>query len=202
MNQIRILSILVTVLGTLINPSGTLYAQKKAKPDQSKVRKVAAEPFRGFSTVLRFTDSHGEQVGMPVKFGVHRDATYCVDSKLGESFMPPPPPTGIPDIRFVDPRRGESCMDLGISDDFRPFKSPSQIDTYKVSVQGNSGGYPLTLSWTALEKYYKGPVTLTDLFGGRILKVDMKKIRKASIQEELTSIIIIAQKPIIPSNVK
>ena len=195
------ITIFIIILVAVSTPS--MMAQKKIKNiPPKKQTKHANVLSRGFGTMLEFSDSKNLRVGEKVQFGVHLDATYCVDMNLGESFMPPLPPPGGGDIRFVNPRGQDSCMDLGISNDFRPFTSIAQIDTYKVSLQPDTLGFPVTVRWTPLKKYYGGQVTLSDPFKGRIITVDMKKDTSATIKEEIPFIIIIAQKPFNPQKKK
>ncbi|MFI5252817.1 MAG: hypothetical protein ACHQQQ_10340 [Bacteroidota bacterium] len=197
-NIIVTLLLLTFIHGT--NPSA--FAQKHKKSPKKAAAVSHTAPSRGFSTTLIFKDSKGEQIGQPVKFGIHLDATYCVDMKLGESFVPPLPPAGIPDVRFMDPRPGASCMDLGISNDFRPYQNSAQVDTYMVNMQPSTNGFPVTVSWTKLKIYYTGSVTLTDAINGELVKIDMKKDTSAMITKKLQSLLIIAKKPVNPLKVK
>jgi hypothetical protein len=182
--------------------SPSLYSQKHKKAPPKKQEMTSRQASRGFSTTLQFADPKGERVGQPVKFGIHLDATYCVDMALGESYVPPLPPPGIADIRFMDPRDGGSCMDIGISNDFRPYSKPTQIDTYLVNIQPYVNGVPLTASWTKLNKFYNGPVIMSDEITGKLLHIDMKKDTSAVIPAKIHAVVIIAAKPLNPLKVK
>jgi hypothetical protein len=47
-------------------------------------------------------------------FGVAIGATNCLDPQLGESQLPPPPPVGAFDTRFVEPECGDSIQGLSL----------------------------------------------------------------------------------------
>ncbi len=109
-------------------------------------------------------------------FGLQPTATFCRDVALGELEMPPVPPNGVFDTRFIDPRRDGDfeCFSHGVTLDFRPPLNPAQIDTYRVKFQPGPAGYPLTFSWPPLGPYYDGAVTLHDGLTGTIVSVNMK----------------------------
>jgi hypothetical protein len=101
-------------------------------------------------------------------FGVHPEATFCTDTALGEYPLPPVPPTGVFDVRFVNPR-GENnlCFDQGLKVDLRPlmFCLPEpctlQVDTYLVRFQPSLDGERMMfVRWPDLHPFYGGPVIL------------------------------------------
>jgi hypothetical protein len=47
-------------------------------------------------------------------FGIALGATNCLDPRLGESQLPPPPPFGAFDSRFVEPECGDSIQGLSL----------------------------------------------------------------------------------------
>ncbi|MGA2624618.1 MAG: T9SS type A sorting domain-containing protein [Bacteroidota bacterium] len=131
-----------------------------------------------------------------VRFGVNTNATYCIDSSLGESELPPPPPAGSFDLRLVDPRV-PSCFGQGLILDLRPYVSPSQVDTYQVSVNAGIGGYPVTFSWPDLDSLYAGSVLLQDAITGTLVNVDMKGQTSYSLaNSNLHDLLIIASSPL------
>jgi hypothetical protein len=152
----------------------------------------------GFAIPLNLKDSSGLEYGGGVRFGVHTHATYCVDWGLGEILLPPPPPAGIEDFRFVDPHSGSSeCMDQGLRFDLRQYVNPTQSDTYDVVFRPLEARYPVTLTWPNLSNYYSGPVQMKDLFGGIIVNVDMKAETSQTITSDLIDhLLIIAMGPI------
>jgi hypothetical protein len=190
------------LIGVMLFSASSVFSQKKKPNPVKKQKTVASAPSRGFGTTITITDLKGEHIGQPVKFGINLDATYCVDMKLGESFVPPLPPSPIPDVRFLDPRDGASCMDLGISNDYRPYLNATQVDTYLVNIQPSGNRPPLKATWTKLTKFYNGSVTMSDNITGTLLKVDMKKTTSAVIPPKVDAVLIIAQKPFDPLKVK
>jgi hypothetical protein len=107
---------------------------------------------------FRFTISGVDQYGMhqSIRFGVHPEATFCIDDALGEMEMFPPFPW-VTEIRFSDPREPvEDCYGMGTWLDLRPFDNQSQLDSFKIKllVTIEGGGYPLILSWSSgLDQY-------------------------------------------------
>jgi len=128
---------------------------------------------QGFSIPFRVADTSGHFDTL--QFGVHVNATYCIDPALNEFTVSWPPPGTYFLPSFFNPRGLEdSCWGCCYRDlDLRTYYSEKQIDTYRVLLFVGYG-YPLTFSWPNLERYYSGSVQLTDLFGGIIINVDMK----------------------------
>lgn len=90
------------------------------------------------------------------RFGVHTMATNCIDERLDEYELPPPPPGTALEARFI-----ADCRGLGTYTDIRPHISPSQTDTYKLKFQTDpAGGYPVKISWPDLSGLYLGRVIL------------------------------------------
>lgn len=92
-----------------------------------------------------------------IHFGGHRNATYCIDADLGESELPPVPPSGVFDVRFVDTRSGAArCMGEGMELDLRQWSTTAAItDTHRINLQAGDPGYPITLSWpSGLNQFY------------------------------------------------
>jgi hypothetical protein len=109
-------------------------------------------------------------------FGVDPLATFCLDSALGEFPLPPVPPTGVFEARFVNPRGYDNgCFDLGTKLDFRPLvrcfpERCRQVDTFLVrfqkSIEASDSFY---IRWPDLHSFYGGPVFL--IYGD--LTIDM-----------------------------
>ncbi len=109
-------------------------------------------------------------------FGVHSEATACLDTTLGEMELPPTPASIIFDARFVDSYFPPPCCCLGTGSkvDLRSVTTPTQVDTYLVQAQAGSGGGPLTLSWPDLSSSFSGSITLIGDNGPPIVPIDMK----------------------------
>ena len=112
--------------------------------------------------------------GHAIPFGVHSYATSCSDPGLGEWELPPRPPPGSMDARFLG-----RCLGLGLYMDLRNYHSPTQIDTYHVSFLAGGIGYPVTVSWPELESLYAGPV--------RLITMDETVDMMASTQYSITN---------------
>jgi len=149
----------------------------------------------GFVSQLSLANDSGSD-HCPVRFGVHTNATYCADVGIGEDELPPLPPSGMVDLRLVDPRGLSSCMDQGLRYDLRPYVSSSQVDTYEVSFAPPWGLYPATLSWSKLDNHYLGPVRLVDPYGGVLVSVDMKaETSFTATSGGINDLLIIAEGP-------
>ncbi len=131
-----------------------------------------------------------------ITFGVHSSATYCLDSTFSELQLPPIPPLGVFDTRFLDPRGFSPCFGNGMNIDIRQYIDSAQIDTYQVHLQPGPSGYPMTISWSNLYSYYAGAVTLVDLFGGVSVNVNMKAESSYTVTDTtLNTLLIIAEGP-------
>ncbi len=91
-----------------------------------------------------------------------RPFTYCSDPdtidlyqygiSVQELMLPPKPPDGIFDVRFIDSRSGAGlCLDQGILNSFHVSSLTPKNDTFKILVLGSlsaGDGFPITFSWT------------------------------------------------------
>jgi len=150
---------------------------------------------RGFVIPLELKDHSGSTISGPRLFGVHSHATYCKDIALGEHEVPPYPPAGSPEIRFVDLHGVSDCMGLGLYWDLRHYFGQTQVDTYMVHIQPDISGYPLILSWGDLRGQYAGQVRLTDLFGGIVVNTNMKSQNSDTISMGIDQLQIVAEGP-------
>jgi type IX secretion system substrate protein len=125
--------------------------------------------------------------GSTIRFGVHSYATACGDPGLGEFPLPPRPPEGSMETRFLG-----RCSGFGLYLDLRPYISPAQADTYRISFLAGGTGYPVTVSWPDLESFYAGPVTLQTADG----TIDMMASTSYNITDpEVEDVRIIAAGP-------
>ncbi|HLF15358.1 MAG TPA: T9SS type A sorting domain-containing protein [Bacteroidota bacterium] len=106
--------------------------------------------------------------------GVHESATYCIDADLGEQELPPAPPGGIFDARFVETQQFSTCFGTGLFNDFRQYLGPDHGDLFKITLQPGNDGYPMTISWPELSAWYAGSITLRDVTDGSLINIDMK----------------------------
>ncbi|HLF13318.1 MAG TPA: T9SS type A sorting domain-containing protein [Bacteroidota bacterium] len=83
-------------------------------------------------------------------FGVHENATYCVDGQLDpdlrEQLMPPLPPSEVFDIRFVEHQWGSVCLGTGLR---LHLQEPYKLDTFKLNLQTGDNGFPVEITWPA-----------------------------------------------------
>lgn len=105
-------------------------------------------------------------------FGGHRDATYCIDTELGEEAQPPKPPIEVFDVRFIDTRSlAGRCMDDGLLLDLRSWLTTVKKDTFRISLQSGSPGYPLTITWPSDLSVYFTSAELREVGGSQILNM-------------------------------
>jgi hypothetical protein len=109
-------------------------------------------------------------------FGVHKDASYCIDGVLSGGFteeeLPPKPPGGVFDLRFTEHRAGSTCKGVGQRVDFQ--EDAGKLDTFKLEFQPGDGGYPFTFTWPAGIAADWDTLFIQDAFGGFFVNVDMK----------------------------
>lgn len=148
---------------------------------------------KGFTIPLHFQDTAGLNTAS-LMFGIHTCATYCTDWQLGECELPPIPPPGVQDYRFVDPHSAAtSCLGNGLNQDLRQYRDSTQVDTFELRLQPANGSFPVIISWPELENYYQGPVRLLDQFGGVVVDIDMKA--QHSVTASFNELLIIAERP-------
>ncbi|MBU1545115.1 MAG: T9SS type A sorting domain-containing protein, partial [Proteobacteria bacterium] len=101
-------------------------------------------------------------------FGRAPCATDDIDSNLGESELPPPPPSGLFDARFVLPNPYSSKSSLK---DFRD--DVGNTKTWRMTFQPGLCGYPITFNWNN-SSLPTGSFFLKDEVTGSIINVNMK----------------------------
>jgi hypothetical protein len=77
--------------------------------------------------------------------GVKTGGTYCTDAGLGETGLPPKPPAGVFDVRFVD-HRPDPCLDQGQKLHLQEYEAKE--DTFQLAFQKGDGAYNFVISWT------------------------------------------------------
>ncbi len=124
-------------------------------------------------------------------FGIAPGVNFCIqqtDSVNGllEDFLPPAPPGGIFDTRFIWPRTGSNlvCFDQGSPNDFRPFTSAAQKDTFRVKNQLGVGT-AMILSWPANLSTRFTQLTLRyfDASAGQNVNIDMLTNTTANVTD-------------------
>ncbi len=129
------------------------------------VQMVLGEGDGPWNTTLSVADAAGTEAGMDLVFGQAGDATDGIDDGYNEYALPPVPPTGVFDARFLLPTEDASYTDI------RSFLSDSLV--WNLKLQPSEAGYPFTLRWDAAT-LPNGIFMLTDALGV-VYNVDMKR---------------------------
>jgi hypothetical protein len=137
-------------------------------------------------------------------FGINPAATYGIDVAIGEFELPPMPPFGYFDARFVSSPTRPNTIGEGLRIDFLPFVNYAHVDTFKVRFQPGFGIYPMLLSWSAsFIKAICDSMVVVDEFGGTIVHKHMEIDSSVSITNSaLSSVLIIIYNPIPITDVK
>lgn len=101
-----------------------------------------------------------------VKFGMSVSGTNGIDICLGEYIIPPPPPAGLFDARFVLPTSVSSKSDI------RNAASSGAI--WYLSFQPSETGYPVTFTWDTSFFPTSGSFSLKDQATQTLVNVDMR----------------------------
>lgn len=122
---------------------------------------------QGWQNEIFITDAAGNKADGTLYFGQKPGATDGLDALYNELELPPVPPAGVFDIRFILP----TTPQLATLTDYRSSSETSAI--WELKFQPGDAGYPVTLGWlpTALPG---GSFRLVDPFGGVLVDVDMK----------------------------
>lgn len=118
------------------------------------------------------------QSSVGLYYGIDPSATDSIDLALGEAELPPPPPTGVFDGRFVGTDIGIPQLGQGTLKDYRQGGSSfSGNKIHEIQYQMGSGD-SLRLFW-----YLPSNVTglLQDFFGGGIVNVPMSGAGKFTV---------------------
>ncbi len=128
-------------------------------------------------------DAGGAEISQMITFGRHPYATDGIDTAFGEIDLPPPPPAGAFDARFVFP-------DM-ITSSHRDIRSTENDEVeWKIVFQAGPQGYPVTLSWEPLF-LPEGSFMMEDALGIGLISVNMKEQNNVVItNESLTSVVI------------
>ncbi|MBI2418923.1 MAG: choice-of-anchor J domain-containing protein, partial [Ignavibacteriales bacterium] len=133
--------------------------------DLLKVVGAGGPPPAGWSTTLNVKDA-GTTNGNLV-FGQHPQATDGIDAALGELSLPPAPPAGVFDARFILP---VTPADASLKD----FRNDTlRQANWKLTFQPTASGYPFTLTWDPAT-LGTGSFMLKDEITGTIVNVNMK----------------------------
>jgi hypothetical protein len=131
--------------------------------------------------------------------GVHPEATTCIDPELGERELDPYVENEFTDARVTAETTGSPCLGNGVAIDIHPFTSPSQSDTFTITLHASYGWYGgFEFSWPDLSTLFSGQVTLVNASGANNFAIDMKSATSTPVDYgALTKILIIARGPVI-----
>ncbi len=120
----------------------------------------------GWEATVSLADNEAK-TSLNLTFGTDPLGTDGLDEMLGENELPPLPPTGVYDARFILP--GGEMASLA---DYRGLDNATY--TWTVKFQPNSTyGYPMHFNWNRADLPTDGMVVLRDKITGSIVNVDM-----------------------------
>jgi len=130
--------------------------------------------FNGWEVPVTISDASQGETTRSLYFGLEATATAGLDNHLGEVVLPPVPPVGAYDVRFILPDESGSLRDYR--------NSENTTSSWKMKIQPGQPGYPMTLSWNP-DILPEGEFLLTDaVTGGDIINVDMKTVNTLVIE--------------------
>ena len=127
-------------------------------------------------------------------FGFDSTATSGIDPPLCEEELPPIPPTGIFDARFVG-IPGRIDLGQGVKCDYRRYYSRTQIDTHKIRFQPSvPPGYPMRFQWSRRGLLaICDSARLIDEVGGLFVNVRMQNIDTARLTQSSLSYLLLVR---------
>ena len=143
---------------------------------------------------IPITVTHVANIGLDT-LGYDSAATYCTDPLLGETELPPKPPLGVFDTRFVDSRDGASC--LGQGQRLHLQAKEFGLDTFQLTFQKGDpvGTNTWSVSWPAgLSDSWKS-LRLTDAIGIGAYDVDMLTTTSVTITQAFITAVNIVGEP-------
>jgi hypothetical protein len=150
--------------------------------------------------VLHIADREGN--ANDVRIGVHALASMGFDASLGEFPIPPVPDVPAFDIRVLDPLRQKGRL-AGFDGyvDYRPLRSPAQLDTFVVRAQPTLEFYPMTFSWTPEIKDLFGQATLAYRAGDGFREIDMRSTKSVALDSiPGNRVFIVLGRPSLPAS--
>lgn len=151
-------------------------------PDEVTV--TVKEPITDSNWQQTITVSEEGGASKLLKFGVEPTATDGIDPHLGESELPPLPPSRIFDVRFTGGDIGN-----GLNIDLRSGLAPQVEHTLILEFQRAAGGN-ITLSWDSPQiSSVTTSAVIQDLSGGNLINEDMRQQSQIEITDmEITTV--------------
>ncbi len=146
------------------------------------VTMIIGEGGVSWSADIMVEDAGGQRSSQNLLFGQHPAASDGIDENLGEQELPPYPPAGVFDARFLLPGDLSSLTDLR--------NSLLEEITWQLKFQPGGDGYPFTLTWSpwALPE---GLFRLVDPFGGILVNLDMKQNNTVTVENSAVDMLLI-----------
>jgi hypothetical protein len=112
-------------------------------------------------------------------------ATFGFDSAMGDIELPPKPPSGVFDTRFLSPRTSTTGFGEGKKIDMREAVSNIQSDTFMIYFQKSSEGGNITLTWSPQDIGNAGPGDIRwevrDAITGSLLYVILNDVPSVTV---------------------
>ena len=146
--------------------------------------------------IMRITGRDNGSGAATVTFGLHPDATYCIDGQIDSGLVEEelsPVPGGIFMLYFAEHRSGSSCLGLGTTVHIQRLE-PCAKDTFLLEFTPSDGGYPFHFEWDIDSARQFDSMIMEDLFGGFLVRVDMRVDSTVTIPNPaVTSVRIITE---------
>ncbi len=145
----------------------TVYGQKIIPYEGEIIISGSGSSIYQFEADITVADGNGSGSSNTLTFGMNSLATDGLDQDLGEAELPPVPPAGVFDTRFILP--GETIASLK---DLRSVAEQEALWT--IQFQPGADGYPFVFSWNP-DQLSEGYFILKDPLGAGIVDVNMKE---------------------------
>ena len=129
-----------------------------------------------WAVTLALNDAGSTSVNNQITFGQNLNASDGIDPSLNEEEIPPPPPSGIFDVRFILPDPTTASLI-----DYRNSTKTS-ID-WMVQFQPGTAGYPISFTWDQ-NQLPSGSFWLKDLITGEIVNINMRDRNSYTLTNE------------------
>ncbi|MFN0158293.1 MAG: LamG-like jellyroll fold domain-containing protein [Bacteroidota bacterium] len=156
----------------------SIYNRSLSAAEVDSLYHLGGWPFQQstWQTTLTAYDGCGDTL-RPI-FGQASLATDCIDSVYGESELPPAPPAGAFDVRFLLP--------CSLSASLRDFRSDSLMELrWKLKLQACS--QPITLRWDTTG-FPSGGMHIRDPFGGILVNANMRTQTEIIVPATITEL--------------
>ncbi len=152
----------------------TVYGQKIIPYEGEIIISGSGNSVYQFEADITVADGNGAGSSGILAFGMNSSATDGLDQDLGEAELPPVPPAGVFDTRFILP--GETIASL------KDLRSVAEHEAlWTIQFQQGADGYPLKFSWNP-DQLSEGYFILQDPLGAGIVDVNMKEVSQVVVE--------------------